>query len=288
LVCVDTTTAPDVLATAARLAGSLGAELAVHHVIDSGKLEHYLASHPGTDAAEVVEAAGNRLSALTRDIAGMAGDLEIGISTGRPAEELAEIASRGGFDLVVVSTHDKEGRSLGSVASALVRHSPCDVLLLRDGRSAALRRVAVGVDFSETSRVALERAVAIAKPLGASLDIIHVIYPPELDFYGGAFEADTVAARSQDLASAKQRAREEVERFLEPLHDALAGVATGISVLSSRFPGIAITAHLAESGIDLVVIGTTGRTRLLGLRIGSNAERLVRDTPCSVLAVKRR
>jgi len=54
------------------------------------------------------------------------------------------------------------------------------------------------------------------------------------------------------------------------------------------FPGHGrgITEFARQVGADLVVLGTRGRTNLRDLLLGSTAERVVRDAPCSILTVK--
>jgi nucleotide-binding universal stress UspA family protein len=44
--------------------------------------------------------------------------------------------------------------------------------------------------------------------------------------------------------------------------------------------------YAREKAIELVVVGTIGRTNLREILLGSTAERVVRDSPCSVLAVR--
>ncbi|MGK0188457.1 MAG: nucleotide-binding universal stress UspA family protein, partial [Verrucomicrobiales bacterium] len=44
--------------------------------------------------------------------------------------------------------------------------------------------------------------------------------------------------------------------------------------------------HLTECSADLVVLGTRGRTGFKSLLMGTTAEKLIHETPCSALAVK--
>jgi nucleotide-binding universal stress UspA family protein len=50
--------------------------------------------------------------------------------------------------------------------------------------------------------------------------------------------------------------------------------------------GAGITEFVKQVNGDLVVLGTRGRTNLRDMLLGSTAERVVRDAPCSILAVK--
>jgi nucleotide-binding universal stress UspA family protein len=63
-----------------------------------------------------------------------AGTVATAKSVGEPASEIAEVARRGGFDLVVVGTHGRTGLRhalLGSVAERVVRKVACPVLTVR-------------------------------------------------------------------------------------------------------------------------------------------------------------
>ena len=51
-------------------------------------------------------------------------------------------------------------------------------------------------------------------------------------------------------------------------------------------PFVEIVRAARESGTDLIVMGSHGRTGLEHLLIGSVAERVVRKAPCSVLVVR--
>ena len=78
-----------------------------------------------------------------------------------------------------------------------------------------------------------------------------------------------------------------IEQFLEPFREDLNKLEEfSTTILETLHPGSAITDHLAGRKDGLAVLGTTGRSQLTGLHFGSNAERLVRNAPCSVLAVK--
>jgi nucleotide-binding universal stress UspA family protein len=75
-----------------------------------------------------------KLHALAEEL----GDRGVPIHTlmvdGNPAHEVAEVAAREGFDLVVMSTHGRSGLAhltLGSVAERTVRHSHVPVLTVR-------------------------------------------------------------------------------------------------------------------------------------------------------------
>ena len=51
-------------------------------------------------------------------------------------------------------------------------------------------------------------------------------------------------------------------------------------------PDLAIPKYVATHKVDLLVMGTIGRTGIPGLIVGNTAERLLPQIPCSVIAIK--
>jgi nucleotide-binding universal stress UspA family protein len=142
------------------------------------------------------------------------------------------------------------------------------------------KKICCPVDFSESSRHALDEAIDLARRLGAELIVAHVQVPL-------APAATDVLVSSREILKAEgaEEAREldswrtyAQERLNAPVHaSVLAGDAAG-----------EIAKLAADEGVDLIVIGTHGRTGFRRLVLGSVAERVVRLAPCPVLVVRRR
>jgi nucleotide-binding universal stress UspA family protein len=85
------------------------------------------------------------------------------------------------------------------------------------------------------------------------------------------------------VESARRRAEDDLARLTASFGDRLAGVeATTVR----DTPEDTIPEFVVAHGIDLVVMGTVGRSGISGMLIGNTAERVLRTLPCSVLAVK--
>ena len=136
-----------------------------------------------------------------------------------------------------------------------------------------MQTILVATDFSEASQAALRLGSSLAADTGARLLIVHV-EAPEVMF--GGEELDVVV---QPLESSVTKRLLERETPTDPHvpyeHHLLTGSAPGEIV---RFAG--------EQAVDLIVIGTHGRTGALRLLLGSVAESVVRHAPCPVLTVK--
>ncbi len=143
-----------------------------------------------------------------------------------------------------------------------------------------VKKIVVGIDFSDASRAALARAVEIARAFGGEVTLLYA-----LDLSGmfvGAVEtyidSRALAARLREDAIAELRAA---------AHDAdpEGRFARNVEVLEGR-PVSEIVEYARDSGADLIVLGTHGRTGIPRFLLGSVAERVVRLAPCDVLVVR--
>lgn len=137
------------------------------------------------------------------------------------------------------------------------------------------------VDFSEPSRLAMLDACDLAKRSGARLTLVHVFDPPVGALPGTEF----VVPASPELV---ETITEELERKLETWRveaERITGGPVAARVLPGA-PGEQIPRLAREERFDLVVLATHGRHGLKRLLMGSVAERIVRDAPCSVLVAR--
>jgi nucleotide-binding universal stress UspA family protein len=128
-------------------------------------------------------------------------------------------------------------------------------------------------DFSELSQSALAHAAALAHDTGAKLLIAHVEEPPQA--YGGA-EAYYALPEFDD-----ESLRERLLAVVPPDPD----VQYDHRLLIGD-PAAEIVHLAAREQVDLIVMGTHGRTGLMRLIMGSVAEAVVRRATCPVLTLK--
>jgi nucleotide-binding universal stress UspA family protein len=143
----------------------------------------------------------------------------------------------------------------------------------------AFHKILCPTDFSPGSQQALRTAIRIASRDGAELVLAHawqvppVIFASELIFSPEVL-GELSAGAQAGLDAAAREARELGATRLTPR-------------LLDGMPRHAIAALLeADPAIDLVVMGTHGRTGLGRILLGSVAESVARHAPCSVLAVR--
>jgi len=144
----------------------------------------------------------------------------------------------------------------------------------------AIKKVLCPVDFSENAGHALDYAIAFATVHHAELRIMHVMQLPWLAVPTDPMAPEFSAEVMNDYADSCKR---QLDALVESVTDQYAHVT---HELCSGAPFMEIIRVAREQSIDLIVIGTHGRTGLAHMMMGSVAEKVVRKAPCPVLSVK--
>jgi nucleotide-binding universal stress UspA family protein len=144
---------------------------------------------------------------------------------------------------------------------------------LEAGKRIALKNVLFATDFSTHSNAALPYALAIARQYGANLLGAHVVASEDYLFTA----PESWPAHIQQEEQLRQEVTARLEEQLQGVpHKALFGVGDVWNVLSRL---------LGEHDIDLLVVGTHGRTGARKLLMGSVAEKIFLQASCPVLTV---
>jgi nucleotide-binding universal stress UspA family protein len=215
------------------------------------------------------------------------GDFSIAsvVKEGLIAGEIIGLAETNRADMVVMGTHGRSGFQrliLGSVTESVLRHSPSPVLTVPPHAADAVpvgprlfRRILCAVDFSPCSLKALEYASALADQGDASLTVLHVYEPI----------ADHVAVTTGDVGNKIFGAA--AERYLHELvAERLPGRGHVTQTLTIGKSGPEILRVADGEGIDLLVLGVTGRGAADVIWFGSTAHHVVRRATCPVLTLR--
>lgn len=141
-------------------------------------------------------------------------------------------------------------------------------------------RIVVGIDFSEESRRALERAAALARETGAPLLALHVIEPPP------PFPAEAELPLL-DPAWTQAMAREAEGRLADWLVPFAAWLSAYAGASAKVVWGRPAARLVEEAGPgDLLVVGPAGASAARNLLLGSVATAVARHARCDVLLAR--
>lgn len=142
-----------------------------------------------------------------------------------------------------------------------------------------LKKILCPVDFSECSTYALSYAIDLSAKEHASLYLIHVIETHIGDIGGIEKEITLLLSDKKQIGNLRTR-----------LVNLIPGdIRTNIHIepiVEKGIPYVEIIRTAKDKQVDLIVIGTHGRTGLEHILIGSVAERVIRRAPCPVLSIR--
>lgn len=223
------------------------------------------------------------LDSAVRRVSGEGLRVTSSVETGDAAGVLVELSRDAG--LAVVGTRGRGGfadRLLGTVSSALPAHAHCPTVVVpvREGHDVLrpIRSIAVGVDGSESSSVALERAIEEAGLWSAELTAVAAA--PMV--VGHGMMAVLPAPLDRDAVLA------EVAAGLDVTVDGVVGNRE-ITVKRAAIEGTGadVLTELSASA-DLLVVGTRGRGGFAGLLLGSTSQTLLHHALCPIMVVPSR
>lgn len=265
--------------------GSLdGTTVTAVHVMDEF-LVHELKKALSTDQATIRADWLERLKKfVVESEVGAAVNTEVRI--GHPFVELVEACKAHSADLLVMGAKGSknEPQRIGAIAAKCVRKAPVDVLVVREDAQGPFKKIVTCVDFSENSAKAVQCALHVAQQDRASLDCLHVYQSAiamSLDY--GGFAPSLPATIDPE---AVETWRKDLDAFLAPLTRDAGDVKVTALIKERVNIREAILDHVSEVHATLVVLGTRGKTGLREMLIGTTAEKIVQNAPCSILAVK--
>jgi len=219
------------------------------------------------------------------------------LAEGWPADVILETAKTEGATMIAMTTHGRTGMlrwALGSVAEKVARASDVPVLLVRSFRRTPqgvleptvsgelpFRRILVPVDGSETSMSVIGAAEKFGELYGSDVLVLHVnppFVPPGALLPG--MEAAFPFTRPEPLPSEEDPVtKTAADRFRH----------AGLKVTRLTVEGEPATEILdlsANREMDLIALGTHGRTGIRRWALGSVAERVLRSTDVPLLLVR--
>ena len=279
-------TAEAALDWGAELADSHGGRVVLIHALHlHGPITDFMPSPPDLEK-HMQGAAIERLNRSVDRVAERGIAITSRLAMGIPSQAIVQELTDLDPAVVVLGATGQSGISqilLGSTAQRVVQHAPCPVLTVHPGDAEdhrPIRTILVPTDFSRHALQAARKAQRVLKPIetGAKIILVHAYHMPlEYTAYGAI---PTGLNFHQDVAAL---ADEKLSLIADELRRDGLDVET---VATQGYPPEEIVAVAKERNVDLIALGTHGRTGLSHLLLGSNAERVVQHAPCPVLTVR--
>ena len=206
-----------------------------------------------------------------------------------PASGILSFVEQNGIDLIVIGTH---GRSaiphflLGSVSEKIVRHAPCPVMTVAQGRddyqnNPVYQNVLIAFDFSEHSKEAARKAKDIASTYGARLQALHVIEQEVHPAYYYRWKESIIGG---DLPQIAAEAKESLQATLG--EEGLGDLDVRVEIGEGKAPQGDQRVRSQKRGGPHCDGDAWSSPEWRRMLLGSTTERLVRIASCPVLTVK--
>ena len=279
----DTILVPTDESDRGRRALELAAEIARQHDADLHVLSvvdvRYLSREPDIEPEEASTSASLTEFVDSVSLSGLS--LTTAVRHGIPHEEILTYADDYAADLLVMGTHGRTGLSrylLGSVTEKVVRLSETPVLTVKESdeeMGVGIENILVPTDGSDGARAAARPAGVMALANDATVHTLSVV---DVRSMGVDVRSDLILDELQTVAE------DAVGTIEADLADA--GVQSIRTHIVDGIPHRALQSYVEEHDIDLVVMGTHGRTGLERYLLGSVTEKFLRTSPVPVMTVR--
>lgn len=149
-----------------------------------------------------------------------------------------------------------------------------------------MKKILVPTDFSKISINAVEVAVEIAKKSNAEITLLHVVEEASSSSFSvtGEWQKEGWADKLYTVKLLEKSKAQLEKLVLDPKFEAVK--ITGELRVGNAFHGMRTI--ITENKVDLVVMGTSGRSGAVDTVIGTNTERVVRHAKCPVLSINKK
>lgn len=210
--------------------------------------------------------------------------------SGKPADVLLAEAANDDVDLLVLGHDSNKGLAdifLGRVTESIVHRSDKSILVAKDKKADAPKKILVAYDFSYHCDQAIEWAKKLSKAFGAELHLVNVIPC----YYQGYHVAHTLhngfnEALEEMIDESVQKINEKMQGKLKELKDS--GFNVHYEAILDKEGSISdkLIEYSKANSIDLIAMGSHGRGKIAELFLGSVANKMIKKAPVSVLIAK--
>ena len=199
------------------------------------------------------------------------------IKKGNPIERITEVAENSEMNLIIIGegNHaENEHFKLGSTTERMMQKNGIPMMVVKNKPVKPVKKILCPVDFSESSKRALTNAIFLSNRLGAQLTIMNVFTPVEVFSYW--INVDNKKENQIQL----QQQKAEFDDFMKDFH---INKDFHVVKIEQGEPEEEILKEIKNKGIDLLMMGTTGKTGLSKILLGSVTEKVTREVPCNFI-----
>lgn len=213
---------------------------------------------------------------------------DLGISTLSPileigdfSEKIVESSEKLNVNIIFAGAGEKVEDNLiklGSNAQKIIKKSSKPVFIVNEKTSLNIRKILCPIDFSLESKRALSNAIALAHKFNACLIVISVYEVSQLFHISNTIQMD------EHLNTMRKNCENKMDSFLNEF--TLVDIELTKEVKPGK-PATEILNAIKEHDVDLLIMGTTGKSGINRILIGSVTESVIREIPCSFITLKK-
>ncbi len=259
---------------AAEVAKVFDSNLIVLHVIHEAALS-------GETEQLLLETVRAKFDALKEEVEPSVGSrIEFVVEKGVIFEQIVQSAIKRDINVIIAGSGSEvkeETYPLSTIIEKLMRKNQVPLWVVKRSDRMPVKKILCPVDFSDASERALNNAITLASRLNAELSVLHVFSP--LMVHSPRLKVD----HDRENAILRKRQQKEFDDFLSEF----SSLKVPFKVLfRDGVPETTIHETIEKGKFDLLVMGTTGRTGLSRILMGSVTEKVTREVPCSFITTK--
>ena len=253
------------------------------YVIDTASYGSVPIGDRGSKKVEQLEEIGHKAVSYVEERAKAAGmETESIVLKGNPAEEIVNFAEEQKVDMVIVGSLGKSGIKhfiLGSVSEKVVRHAKVPVLVVREQKEEKpQKKILIATDGSKATEKAVDFGIEIARLNGSKVYAVYVIDITSFD----SILMDEVWEK--DMQEQFEKTGRKATSCVE--ENAKAVGVEAESIILKGNPAKEIVDFAEEQKVDMIVVGSLGKSGVEQFVIGGVSEKVLRNAKVPVLVVR--
>jgi nucleotide-binding universal stress UspA family protein len=190
-------------------------------------------------------------------------EYDVRLISGDSEKQIRNWSTSSEIDLVVLGHKRKEEHEVE--VKKLVKKPGCSLLLVPKKNDYRINKIAIAVDFSSESKLALKEAESISDKIGAELIGFYAYQVPTGYHYTGKDHKEFAEVM-------EDHARKDAEEFLKKAN--LSHIKMAYKYDEKEEPAECIASFVQENNVDMLVMGSKGRTSAASVLIGSVAKEI--------------